>query len=84
MPDISAARSQMGISLLFHIVFAAWASPATVVGHGRVAPSQKPEDYVYDRSARRWNVGTAIMFAVGAVSGTRTFFRAWAFVATPR
>jgi len=70
MTDLLAARSQMGMSLAFHIVFA-------VIGIGMpllmlVAEWrwQRTGDRVYLELARRWAKGTAIMFAVGAVSGT--------------
>ncbi|HEY8256079.1 MAG TPA: cytochrome ubiquinol oxidase subunit I [Gemmatimonadales bacterium] len=70
MSDLFAARSQMAVSLGFHIVFA-------VVGIGMptlmVAAErrfQKTGDRVYLDLAKRWAKGTAILFAVGAVSGT--------------
>ncbi|MCB9637623.1 MAG: cytochrome ubiquinol oxidase subunit I [Myxococcales bacterium] len=70
MSDIFAARSQMAMSLAFHIMFA-------VVGIGMpllmvIAEWQwlKTKDHVYLILAKRWAKGTAIMFAVGAVSGT--------------
>ena len=70
MEDLLAARTQMALSLAFHIVFA-------VVGIGMpllmiVAEGLwlRKRDPVYLELARRWSKGTAIMFAVGAVSGT--------------
>ncbi|HTA75157.1 MAG TPA: cytochrome ubiquinol oxidase subunit I [Gemmatimonadaceae bacterium] len=70
MSDLLAARSQMAISLAFHIIFA-------IVGIGMPALMviaerqwQKTGDSVYLDLAKRWAKGTAIMFAVGAVSGT--------------
>jgi cytochrome d ubiquinol oxidase subunit I len=70
MPDILAARAQMGMSLAFHIIFACVgiAMPLLMV----IAEwlYLKTGDDVYDTLARRWALGTAIMFAVGAVSGT--------------
>jgi cytochrome d ubiquinol oxidase subunit I len=70
MPDLLAARSQMGVSLAFHIIFAVIgiAMPLMMVvaerrwhvtGHA-----------IYLDLAKRWARGTAILFAVGAVSGT--------------
>ena len=70
MPDLLAARSQMAVSLAFHIVFAVIgiAMPLMMVvaerrwmvtGHA-----------IYLDLAKRWAKGTAILFAVGAVSGT--------------
>jgi cytochrome bd ubiquinol oxidase subunit I len=70
MSDLLAARSQMAISLAFHIIFA-------IVGIGMPALMviaerqwQRTGDDVYLELAKRWARGTAIMFAVGAVSGT--------------
>ena len=70
MRDLFAARSQMGVSLAFHIVFA-------VVGIGMPALMviaehrwQRTGDVGYLELAKRWSKGTAILFAVGAVSGT--------------
>ena len=70
MTDLLAARAQMAMSLAFHIIFA-------VVGMGmpllmvlaerRFLRGRDPLDR---EMARRWARGTAIMFAVGAVSGT--------------
>ena len=70
MTDIIAARSQMAMSLGFHIVFA-------VVGIGLPVLMVIAEwrwlrtgDGVYLDLAKRWSKGAAILFAVGAVSGT--------------
>jgi cytochrome d ubiquinol oxidase subunit I len=70
MPDLLAARGQMAISLAFHIVFAVAgiAMPLMMViaelGWLRTGNSE------YRELAIRWAKGTAILFAVGAVSGT--------------
>ncbi len=70
MPDLLAARSQMAMSLAFHILFA-------VIGIGLPALMVLAEwrwlrtgDAVYLELAKRWSKGAAILFAVGAVSGT--------------
>jgi len=70
MPDLLAARSQMAVSLGFHIIFA-------VIGIGLPALMVIAEwrwmrtgDAVYLELAKRWSKGAAILFAVGAVSGT--------------
>ena len=70
MPDLLAARAQMAMSLAFHIVFAAVgiAMPALMVIAER--RWQTTGDGVYLDLAKRWAKGTAILFAVGAVSGT--------------
>ena len=70
MPDLAFARGQMALSLGFHIVFAAVgvALPALMViaeWRYRVTGST-----VHLQLARRWAKGTAVLFAVGAVSGT--------------
>src|SRR6266850_953938 len=70
MNDLLAARSQMAMSLAFHIVFAAIgiAMPLLMT----IAEWQwlRTKDEVYLTLAKRWAKGTAILFAVGAVSGT--------------
>jgi cytochrome bd ubiquinol oxidase subunit I len=70
VPDLLAARSQMAMSLGFHIIFAmiGIAMPVLMV----VAERRwlKTGDPLYLELARRWSKGTAILFAVGAVSGT--------------
>lgn len=70
MPDLFAARSQMAMSLAFHIIFA-------VVGIGLPALMviaeyrwRRTGEAVYLDLAKRWSRGAAILFAVGAVSGT--------------
>jgi cytochrome d ubiquinol oxidase subunit I len=70
MSDLLAARSQMAVSLAFHIIFA-------VVGIGMpvlmvIAERRwlKTGDAIHLDLAKRWSKGTAILFAVGAVSGT--------------
>lgn len=68
--DLLYARWQMGLSLAFHIVFAVvgMAMPLMMV-LAEVAwlRTGRPE---YLDLAKRWARGTAILFAVGAVSGT--------------
>ena len=70
MSDLLAARSQMAVSLAFHIIFAmiGIAMPAMMV----IAERRwlRTGDEMYLDLARRWSKGTAILFAVGAVSGT--------------
>jgi cytochrome bd ubiquinol oxidase subunit I len=70
MDDLLAARSQMAMSLAFHIVFAAIgiAMPLLmIIAEWRWLRSR---DEIYLTLAKRWAKGTAILFAVGAVSGT--------------
>ena len=70
MTDLLAARSQMAMSLAFHIVFAivGIGMPLLMVIAERMWLNTRQE--VYRQLARQWAKGTAIMFAVGAVSGT--------------
>jgi cytochrome d ubiquinol oxidase subunit I len=70
MSDLLAARSQMAMSLAFHIIFA-------VIGIGLPLLMVIAEwrwirtgQAVYLDLAKRWSKGAAILFAVGAVSGT--------------
>src|SRR5438093_9424054 len=70
MSDLLAARSQMAVSLAFHIVFAVIgiAMPLMMVLAER--RWQVTGHAIYLDLAKRWAKGTAIFFAVGAVSGT--------------
>jgi cytochrome d ubiquinol oxidase subunit I len=68
--DLLAARSQMAISLAFHIVFAVVGIGMPVLMVLAEARWRRSGDRLYLELARRWAKGTAILFAVGAVSGT--------------
>ncbi len=70
MSDLVAARTQMALSLGFHIIFAVMGigMPALMVLAER--KWLKTGDPVWLDLAKRWSKGTAILFAVGAVSGT--------------
>lgn len=70
MDTTTIARAQMGLSLAFHIVFAAFGVglPLLLVLADRRA--KVTGDARYELLARRMAKGTAILFAVGAVSGT--------------
>src|SRR2546423_15153290 len=70
MSDLLAARSQMAVSLAFHIIFAVIGIAVPV--HMVIAERRwhRTRDPVYLDLAKRWARGTAILFAVGAVSGT--------------
>jgi cytochrome d ubiquinol oxidase subunit I len=70
MDNLLAARSQMAMSLAFHIIFAAAgiAMPLMmIIAEWRWLGTRQE---VYLTLAKRWAKGTAILFAVGAVSGT--------------
>lgn len=74
MTDLFAARSQMAISLGFHIVLAVlgMALPLLLlISEGLWLRTGNP---VYLALAKRWSKGLAILFAVGAVSGTMLSF----------
>jgi cytochrome d ubiquinol oxidase subunit I len=70
MSDFLFARSQMAMSLAFHIVFAALGIGMPLlmaIAEGMYLRTKQP---VYLDLCKRWAKGTAILFAVGAVSGT--------------
>lgn len=70
MDSLLAGRLQMAISLGFHIIFAVAgiAMPLMmVIAEWRWLRTKKE---VYLALAKHWSKGTAILFAVGAVSGT--------------
>ncbi len=70
MSDLLAARSQMAMSLAFHIIFAVVGIGMPVLMVLAERRWQKTGDPIYLELAKRWSKGTAILFAVGAVSGT--------------
>jgi cytochrome d ubiquinol oxidase subunit I len=70
MSDLLAARSQMAVSLAFHIIFAVVGIGMPVLMVIAERRWQKTGDGIYLELAKRWSKGTAILFAVGAVSGT--------------
>ena len=70
MSDLLAARSQMAMSLAFHIIFAAVGIGMPLLMVIAEGLWLRTRDEVYLTLAKRWAKGTAIMFAVGAVSGT--------------
>jgi cytochrome d ubiquinol oxidase subunit I len=68
--NLYAARYQMAISLGFHIILAAFgvAYPLiTLIAHRRGLAKKDPDAL---RLAKRWSKNMAVLFAVGAVSGT--------------
>lgn len=74
MNDLAIARSQMAMVLAFHIIFAAVGIGMPllmVIAEGLWLRGRDP---VYLTLTRRWAKGTAILFAVGAVSGTVVSF----------
>jgi cytochrome d ubiquinol oxidase subunit I len=70
MSDLLFARSQMAMSLAFHIVFAVLGIGLPVlmaIGEAVYLRTHRP---IFLELSKRWARGTAILFAVGAVSGT--------------
>ncbi|HNP72702.1 MAG TPA: cytochrome ubiquinol oxidase subunit I [Kouleothrix sp.] len=70
MSDLLAARSQMAMSLAFHIIFAAVGIGMPLLMVVAEGLWLRTRDETYLTLAKRWAKGTAILFAVGAVSGT--------------
>ena len=70
MDDLTFARAQMGLSLAFHIVFAVLGIGMPLLMVVSEALWLRTRRAVYLDLTHRWSHGTAILFAVGAVSGT--------------
>lgn len=70
MDDFLAARSQMAVSLGFHIVFACIGMVMPFLMARAHWKWLKTGDDLYLKLTRAWSRGVAIFFAVGAVSGT--------------
>ncbi|MEO8885709.1 MAG: cytochrome ubiquinol oxidase subunit I [Mucilaginibacter sp.] len=74
MNDFIAARSQMALSLGFHIIYSCIGMVMPVfmaVSHYKYL---KTKDEVYKNITQAWSKGVAIFFATGAVSGTMLSF----------
>jgi cytochrome d ubiquinol oxidase subunit I len=70
MTDFFFARSQMAMSLAFHIIFAALGIGLPVLMAIAEGIYLRTGELVYLELCRRWSKSAAILFAVGAVSGT--------------
>ena len=70
MSNLFAARALMGMSLAFHIVFAAIGIGMPLLMVVAERRWLRTGDALYLELAKRWSKGTAILFAVGAMSGT--------------
>ena len=70
MTDLSSARSQMGLSLVFHIVFAAIGVALPLMMTIAEWQWLRTREPAYQALAKQWAKGAAILFAIGAVSGT--------------
>jgi cytochrome d ubiquinol oxidase subunit I len=74
MNDFIAARSQMALSLGFHIIYSCIGMVMPVfmaISHYKYIKTQNP---VYKNITQAWSKGVAIFFATGAVSGTMLSF----------
>jgi cytochrome bd ubiquinol oxidase subunit I len=74
MDDLLSARCQMAMSLGFHILFAVAGMAMPLMMAVAEIIHIRTKDPVYLDLAKRWAKGTAILFAVGAVSGTTLSF----------
>jgi cytochrome d ubiquinol oxidase subunit I len=68
--EVLFARGQMAYSLAFHILFAAVGVAMPILMVAAEALWRRTGRAHYLELARRWARGTAVLFAVGAVSGT--------------
>jgi cytochrome d ubiquinol oxidase subunit I len=69
-PDLVSARMQMALSLGWHIVIACFGVGFPVLVLIAEWRGYRTKDKTYDLLARRWAKALAVLFAVGAVSGT--------------
>ena len=70
MSDLLAARAQMGTSLAFHIIFSALGVGLPLLLCLAEGLALKDKDPNWMLLTRRWAKAAAILFAIGAVSGT--------------
>lgn len=70
MPTLLAARAQMGTSLAFHIIFSALGVGLPLLLCIAEGLALKKQDATWMLLTRRWAKAAAILFAIGAVSGT--------------
>ena len=77
MDNLITARSQMGISLAFHIIFATIGVSLPLMMTIAEWRWRSNGDPVYLLVAKRWAKGTTILFAVGAVSSMVLSLFAW-------
>src|SRR5512147_125464 len=70
MAELDLARAQMAMLFAFHILFAVAGIGMPVLMVIAECAHLRTRKPVYAELARRWGRGTAVLFAVGAVSGT--------------
>ena len=70
MSDLLAARAQMGTSLAFHIIFASLGVGLPLLLCIAEGLALWHKDTGWMTLTRRWTKAFALLFAIGAVSGT--------------
>src|SRR2546430_1440157 len=70
MSDLLAARAQMGTSLAFHIIFASLGVGLPLLLCIAEGLALWRKDATWMTLTRRWTKAFALLFAIGAVSGT--------------
>src|SRR2546428_6629857 len=70
MTDLLAARAQMGTSLAFHIIFSALGVGLPLLLCIAEGLALFRKDKTWMMLTRRWTRAAAILFAIGAASGT--------------
>jgi len=70
MTPLLAARSQMAVSLAFHIVFAALGVGLPLLMFIAEGLGMRRRDTTWYSLAKRWSKAFGILYAIGAVSGT--------------
>src|SRR5438445_2126324 len=70
MSDLLAARAQMGTSLAFHIIFASLGIGLPLLLCIAEGLALRYKDSGWMTLTRRWTKAFALLFAIGAVSGT--------------
>lgn len=74
MSHLDAARFQMAYSLFFHMIFAALGVGMPALLAAAELLRLRTGDRGYESLARTWARATAVLFAIGAVSGTGIAF----------
>lgn len=74
MDSLTAARAQMEVSLGFHMIFAALGIGMPLLMVIAEHRFLRTRDVVYRTLAQKWSKATAVLFVVGAVSGTALSF----------
>src|SRR2546422_10836366 len=70
MPDLVAARSQMALSLGWHIVLACYGVGFPLIVLLAEWRALRTGDAAHSALARAWTKALGVLFAIGAVSGT--------------